>query len=559
MLIDLREKKMGILPSLPIHEKHIAKKKPRLESSSNDTAPIITSSTEKDISIVNSSSYLYPQLQPCLLRSYTDDLFTSVLAKALSGDVSCMLQVSTCYKDGIVIEKDAGKYKEWREIFLILTMERKQLQTERVMSSIMRWIEIGRQIPFEILPIRDIIARKRWSIPRNALHTAIEKDAFNIVKCLLELGARSTTVNKYGYTPLHWAVRYNNFNVAKLLVEEYGAYINTYDNSRTTPLHEAVKSGSCEFVKLLAEYSTDVDISDGESRTPLYFASNEGHISIVKVLVEDYGACVNAECDNRDDFSPLSGAVHGKHVEIIRFLISHGANMNTKDRFGTPLLHRAVATGFCDSVKLLVSEFGADVNVKDSGGSNSLHEAVHTGKIDIIEYLTQSGADIYAQNNCGYTPITRAVRAQAIDALTFFVRSCRVYVNGKDLNGYTLLHHAAEHGLSKMIQLLINEFKANVNSLDNNGRTPLHLASMRGEEDAVELLVSVFGADVTIEDKNGRRAQDVACDKASFWINECGLKLRVIDLCSYPHRYNHRRKRKCNLTMNTTYKKFRFS
>ncbi|KAG6823702.1 hypothetical protein H0H87_000480 [Tephrocybe sp. NHM501043] len=51
------------------------------------------------------------------------------------------------------------------------------------------------------------------------------------------------------------------------------------------------------------------------------------------------------------------------HLEIIKFLVEHGANVNAKGRWDETPIHKSAEQGHHEIVKFLV-EHGADVNAK---------------------------------------------------------------------------------------------------------------------------------------------------------------------------------------------------
>ena len=66
--------------------------------------------------------------------------------------------------------------------------------------------------------------------------------------------------------------------------------------------------------------------------------------------------------------SPLRAAIEGEQLQVIRWLVQHGADCNTRYSDGkTPLFH-AVSEGCLDVVRALVEEGGASVDVRDDEG-----------------------------------------------------------------------------------------------------------------------------------------------------------------------------------------------
>ena len=61
----------------------------------------------------------------------------------------------------------------------------------------------------------------------------------------------------------------------------------------------------------------------------MFIACQNGHIEIVKYLVE-HGADINKR--NNDGWSPLLIVCFNGHIEIVKYLMEHGADIKDKDR-----------------------------------------------------------------------------------------------------------------------------------------------------------------------------------------------------------------------------------
>lgn len=69
-------------------------------------------------------------------------------------------------------------------------------------------------------------------------------------------------------------------------------------------MHLAAQSGNAvEIVKLLLQYTDEINLRDRWGRTALYLAAENGSIDIVKILLENNEnnpkAKIDIECDNR--------------------------------------------------------------------------------------------------------------------------------------------------------------------------------------------------------------------------------------------------------------------
>jgi ankyrin repeat protein len=93
------------------------------------------------------------------------------------------------------------------------------------------------------------------------------------------------------------------------------------------------------------------------------------HMPIIRLLVEA-GASVN-EPDNSKGMRPLGYAAHRGRLEVTRYLVAHGADVNGVNQFGHTPLRIAAVDGYADEVRLLL-ELGADKNIPDKNGHTPL-------------------------------------------------------------------------------------------------------------------------------------------------------------------------------------------
>ncbi len=91
----------------------------------------------------------------------------------------------------------------------------------------------------------------------------------NLVGRILSLGVQVDLCDHYGNTILHYAARYGNPEVCRMLIES-GAKVNSQDGYfRYTPLHVAAREGHLEVCKMLVGAGADVNIQDRYGWTPL--------------------------------------------------------------------------------------------------------------------------------------------------------------------------------------------------------------------------------------------------------------------------------------------------
>ena len=82
------------------------------------------------------------------------------------------------------------------------------------------------------------------------------------------------------------------------------------------------------------------------------------------------------------------------HVEVVKYLVENGHDINASDHEGTTALHTASGNGHMKVVKYLV-ENGSNINAVESLGT-VLHAALlnpDNSKVDIVKYLIENGAN----------------------------------------------------------------------------------------------------------------------------------------------------------------------
>ncbi len=128
-----------------------------------------------------------------------------------------------------------------------------------------------------------------------------------------------------------------------------------------------------------------------------------GDASRVAHFIQTDPDCVNT--NSADGFSPLGLACFFGREALVDLLLAAVADPNaaSQNAFKVTPLHSACAISNIDIVKKLLSA-GADVNAKQMRGVTPLHSAAHNNRTDIFDLLLAHGADPDAQMDDGKTP-----------------------------------------------------------------------------------------------------------------------------------------------------------
>ncbi|XP_043821990.1 ankyrin repeat and SOCS box protein 15 isoform X3 [Dromiciops gliroides] len=149
------------------------------------------------------------------------------------------------------------------------------------------------------------------------------------ISLLLEYGGSGNVPNRSGHLPIHRAAYEGHYLALKFLIPVTSK--NAIQKSGLTPIHSAAEGQNVQCLELLIENDFDVNspladhISenyDDGRKTALYFAVSNNDIRCTEVLLA-------AGADpNQDPLNCLLVAVRAGNYEIVRLLLSHGANVN---------------------------------------------------------------------------------------------------------------------------------------------------------------------------------------------------------------------------------------
>lgn len=161
----------------------------------------------------------------------------------------------------------------------------------------------------------------------------------------------------------------------------------------------------------------------GEDVTPLWCAAAWCKPDLVKLLVS-YGADINHK--SKVGSSPLFMACEHFHsnrarqvllgkpdvprqLDLVKYLVENGAEIREANRHGNTPLAAAALSGFKDpSLVAYLLDKGADPNAKNSHGSTALHFATEKGCLETVKELVKYGAQLEVVDTEGLTPLQRA-------------------------------------------------------------------------------------------------------------------------------------------------------
>lgn len=185
----------------------------------------------------------------------------------------------------------------------------------------------------------------------------------------------------------------------------------------TAILCSAAASGSVSDIQGVMEKHPNINLNEAneDKRTPLHLAASEGNLEIVRFLVEN-GADVNME--DRWNSTPLHDSIQAKQIDVFNYLLSRGGKTSMTEEEKVSALNSAARSGDLDQVRTLV-KMGVDVNKGDYDNRTALHLSCDSGSEEVVEFLIENGADINAIDNFGRTPVQDAIQNKHDDLVQF--------------------------------------------------------------------------------------------------------------------------------------------
>ncbi|XP_033126136.1 transient receptor potential cation channel subfamily A member 1-like [Anneissia japonica] len=212
----------------------------------------------------------------------------------------------------------------------------------------------------------------------------------------------------------------------------------------------------------------------------------------------------------------LHHSVKGNNVHIMEFLIAQDVDVNLPDSALNTPLHWAATHDKPEAAQLLL-DHGANPNALNGNHQSPLHIGCDRECVRIVAILSNHReTDINLTGDAGQTPLHYCAVKDNIETAKILIRK-EAKITIPDANGMYVLHAAATHASSRVLDLLFKEGEkagctrmSMLSLLDKEQNSALHCAVNGGDINAVKLCLD-FGVSLDVKQDDGSTPIHLAC------------------------------------------------
>jgi len=325
--------------------------------------------------------------------------------------------------------------------------------------------------------------------------TAFYSDDLEIFDYIMEHGGDCNAKNCNGNTIVSLAIDKSDGNeyIKRMLKHNVHPIKEEFINGSDS-LMKAINNNNINIVILLVRYGIqhhiDMNVIDRNGNTPLTLSYRLNYHNIFKFLIKYLDI-------NQIDFngnSVLYYVILKEDVETMRSLISNGADVNFKNKFGKSNMDLIISEGYTFLNTVLNYSYSIQLNIPNSQGEIPLITVIKSNiytdeeKEDMIEKLIRRGSNVNFIDNTGNTALVYAIQKKSLSLVNILIKNdanINYLIPSKNL---TILMYAIELKELNIIQRLI-EYGIDINYKNTDGYTAFEKASEKDKIEIFEYLV----------------------------------------------------------------------
>ncbi|XP_008195018.3 rabankyrin-5 [Tribolium castaneum] len=356
------------------------------------------------------------------------------------------------------------------------------------------------------------------------LQLAIHCRLGEVVDALCIRGVDMSAPDRLGNCPLWAALDSGQDDIASILVR-HGADTDCWgagpDGCRQTLLHRAIDENKEAAAIFLIQSGCDLDSPrmpgpNGEGgeeardrAAPLHLCCQWGLETVVRTLIEHRANVNSRDADNK---TPLHIAIENQHPEIISLLLSvPEIDLSLRDKSGLSPFATALTFRNNKAAQAILDKLPSAAEQFDAKGQNFLHIAIKKGDIESALFLLTVRVDVNSRvQDPMLTPPLHLAARHGNETLVRSLILAGARVDDRDAQKRTALHVAAEAGNAPAVSALLQN-NSDYDALDIENNNALHVAVREGHLNVVRVLLTESSIDAEAVNLKGRNPLHELC------------------------------------------------
>ncbi len=362
---------------------------------------------------------------------------------------------------------------------------------------------------------------RRTHDSRTYLFWAASRGDLELMKFLVENGAKTDLVDSHGYSVMQFAAAsgQSNTQIYDFLVKQGADLKNETDHhGRNVLLIAAPRLKNIELVDYFVKKGLRLDATDNEGNGIFNLAAQGGNIDVLKALVEK-GVAIEKNMHTNENailFASKGGRGRSNGLEVFEYLVGLGLDADITSNSGVTPLHNLSSSTKDVSILQYFIDKGIKTNEVDEDGNTPLINAASRNQLEVVAYLTEKGSDVNYTNKNGHSALTLAIQSNSAEVVAYLIsRGAKTDIIDKQ--GNNLAYHLFEtRGLPRDFDKKVNALQQagfDFKDLQADNSTIWHLAVTKNNLDMLKQVQSI-GADINAVDKQGNTVLHYAAMKS---------------------------------------------
>ncbi|MEM7297408.1 MAG: ankyrin repeat domain-containing protein [Bacteroidota bacterium] len=389
---------------------------------------------------------------------------------------------------------------------------------------------------------------------RTYVFWAAYKGNLELMKFLVEMGAKTNLIDQHGYSLLMFTavtgqedqaiydyilelgadiiserdrsgrdalLAYISSTKTGNMIEYFikkGLNIHSLDEKGNGAFNYAAKTGDKELMeRLINDYEVNTQVNEKTNENAILFASTRFSREGLETSIEFYqylqGLGLDPAIVSKDGKTVLHNlAFRSNNKELFEFFIKQGVDVNQVDSEGNTALINASSRRNEEIISYLL-DITENINHQNKDGLSAFARALKYHKLEIAKLIASNGAETNVVDNKGYNLSYHLVDAFR-NMKTFTEKMNYLISVGHDpsiaqKDGSTLLHAAINKENVELLKYLVR-MGIDINTKDNSGQTVLHYAAMQADDETILKYLIEAGADKSMTTEFDESAHDLA-------------------------------------------------